>query len=71
MSYGHGIAVSLLQLARAYTLFSAEGELKPVSLLRLEAPAAASSDVARHCPRREQDAGNGGAAGRHRAASPD
>ncbi|MEP7072702.1 MAG: penicillin-binding transpeptidase domain-containing protein [Nitrosospira sp.] len=39
MSYGHGIAVSLLQLARAYTLFSAEGELKPVSLLRLEAPA--------------------------------
>ncbi|PTR15200.1 MULTISPECIES: peptidoglycan D,D-transpeptidase FtsI family protein [unclassified Nitrosospira] len=36
MSYGHGIAVSLLQLARAYTLFSAEGELKPVSLLRLE-----------------------------------
>lgn len=36
MSYGHGIAVSLLQLARAYTLFSAEGELKPVSLLRLD-----------------------------------
>ena len=36
MSYGHGIAVSLLQLARAYTLFSGEGELKPVSLLRLE-----------------------------------
>ncbi|MBA4141494.1 MAG: penicillin-binding protein 2 [Nitrosospira sp.] len=37
MSYGHGIAVSLLQLARAYTLFSSEGELKPVSLLRLDA----------------------------------
>jgi cell division protein FtsI (penicillin-binding protein 3) len=36
MSYGHGIAVSLLQLARAYTLFSAEGELKQVSLLRLD-----------------------------------
>jgi cell division protein FtsI (penicillin-binding protein 3) len=36
MSYGHGIAVSLLQLARAYTLFSADGELKPVSLLRLD-----------------------------------
>jgi cell division protein FtsI (penicillin-binding protein 3) len=36
MSYGHGIAVSLLQLARAYTLFSAEGELKPVSLLKLD-----------------------------------
>jgi cell division protein FtsI (penicillin-binding protein 3) len=40
MSYGHGIAVSLLQLARAYTLFSGEGELKPVSLVKLEsAPA--------------------------------
>jgi cell division protein FtsI (penicillin-binding protein 3) len=38
MSYGHGIAVSLLQLARAYTLFSAEGELKPISLLKLESP---------------------------------
>ena len=25
MSYGHGIAVSLLQLARAYTLFSVGG----------------------------------------------
>jgi cell division protein FtsI (penicillin-binding protein 3) len=36
MSYGHGIAVSLLQLARAYTLFSTEGKLKPVSLLRLD-----------------------------------
>ncbi|SEP26283.1 penicillin-binding protein 2 [Nitrosovibrio sp. Nv6] len=36
MSYGHGIAVSLLQLARAYTLFSGQGELKPVSLLRLD-----------------------------------
>jgi cell division protein FtsI (penicillin-binding protein 3) len=37
MSYGHGIAVSLLQLARAYTLFSSGGELKPVSLLKLDA----------------------------------
>ena len=47
MSYGHGIAVSLLQLARAYTLFSAEGELKPVSLLRLEAPAAGKRVMSR------------------------
>lgn len=38
MSYGHGIAVSLLQLARAYTLFSTAGELKPVSLLRRDEP---------------------------------
>ncbi len=39
MAYGHGISVNLLQLARAYTIFANDGELKPVSLLRLEAPA--------------------------------
>lgn len=47
MSYGHGIAVSLLQLARAYTLFSAEGELKSVSLLKLDAPAAGKQVISR------------------------
>jgi len=40
MSYGHGISVNLLQLARAYTIFANDGELKPVSLLKLDAPAA-------------------------------
>ncbi len=35
MSYGHGISVTLLQLARAYTVFANEGELKPVSLIKL------------------------------------
>ena len=39
MSYGHGISVNLLQLARAYTAFTNEGELKPVSLLKLDVPA--------------------------------
>ena len=38
LSYGHGISVSLLQLARAYTVFSGEGTLQPLSLLRREAP---------------------------------
>ena len=38
MSFGHGISVSLLQLARAYTLFAGDGELKPVSLLKLDTP---------------------------------
>ena len=47
MSYGHGIAVSLLQLARSYTLFAAGGELKPVSLLKLDAPAAGKQVVTR------------------------
>lgn len=42
MSYGHGISVTLLQLARSYTVFANEGELKPVSLLKLkEAPVGA------------------------------
>jgi len=40
MAYGHGISVSLLQLARAYTVFANDGELKPLSMLKLdEAPA--------------------------------
>jgi cell division protein FtsI (penicillin-binding protein 3) len=36
MSYGHGISVTLLQLARAYTVFANEGEIKPVSLVKLK-----------------------------------
>jgi cell division protein FtsI (penicillin-binding protein 3) len=36
MSYGHGISVSLVQLARAYTVFARDGELIPLSLIRLE-----------------------------------
>ena len=36
MSYGHGIAVSLVQLARAYTVFAHDGELMPLSLIRLD-----------------------------------
>lgn len=39
MSYGHGIAVSLIQLARAYTVFARDGELVPLSLTKVdEAP---------------------------------
>lgn len=38
MSFGHGISVSLLQLARAYTVFAANGELKPVSLVKQAMP---------------------------------
>ena len=34
MSYGHGISLSLLQLARAYTVFANDGELRPVTLFR-------------------------------------
>ncbi len=34
MSFGHGISVSLLQMARAYGIFANDGELMPVSLLK-------------------------------------
>ena len=37
MSYGHGISVNLLQLARAYTVFASDGELKPISMLKQDA----------------------------------
>ena len=40
LSYGHGISVNLLQLARAYTIFASGGELKPVTLLKLDEPEA-------------------------------
>lgn len=38
MSYGHGITVSLIQLARAYTVFARDGELLPLSLVKRDEP---------------------------------
>ena len=37
VSYGHGISVSLLQLARAYTVFATDGVLAPLTFVRREA----------------------------------
>jgi cell division protein FtsI (penicillin-binding protein 3) len=34
MAYGHGISVNLVQLARAYTVFASEGQLKPATLFK-------------------------------------
>ncbi len=34
MSYGNGISVTLLQIARAYTTFANDGELLPVTLIK-------------------------------------
>ncbi|MFO1198699.1 MAG: penicillin-binding protein 2 [Burkholderiaceae bacterium] len=39
MSYGHGISVSLVQLARAYTIFARDGDMVPLSMVKAGAPA--------------------------------
>ena len=36
MAYGHGLSVNLVQLARAYTIFADDGELKPVALFKTD-----------------------------------
>ena len=38
MAYGHGISVSLIQLARAYMVFARDGEMVPLSLTKVESP---------------------------------
>jgi cell division protein FtsI (penicillin-binding protein 3) len=38
MSYGYGLSASLVQLAHAYTVFSRDGELIPVTLQKVQGP---------------------------------
>ena len=38
IAYGYGVSVSLLQLAHAYLIFARDGDLVPVSVLRMDAP---------------------------------
>jgi cell division protein FtsI (penicillin-binding protein 3) len=40
MAYGHGISLNLVQLARAYTVFAGDGELKPATLFKTAGPVA-------------------------------
>ncbi len=45
MSYGHGVAVSLIQLARAYAIFARDGETVPLTLTRSDEPPANGARV--------------------------
>ena len=45
MSYGHGISVTLMQLARAYLVFARDGDLIPLSLTRQDTPPLAGKSV--------------------------
>ena len=38
MAYGHGISVTLIQLAHAYLAFARDGDLLPLSLTKVETP---------------------------------
>jgi cell division protein FtsI (penicillin-binding protein 3) len=38
MSYGYGLSSTLMHMARAYTVFTRDGELMPLSLIRLDTP---------------------------------
>ncbi|MEW5781149.1 MAG: peptidoglycan D,D-transpeptidase FtsI family protein [Pseudomonadota bacterium] len=45
MSYGHGISVTLIQLARAYQVFARNGDLVPLSLTRVDVPPAVGTRI--------------------------
>jgi cell division protein FtsI (penicillin-binding protein 3) len=40
LAFGYGLSASLLQMARAYTVFARDGEVVPVTMLRQEQPVA-------------------------------
>lgn len=67
ISYGHGVSVSLLQLARAYTIFARDGDIVPLSFVPQPGPMAGipviSPQTARVMRRMLQEAaGPGGTA---------
>ena len=45
MAYGHGISVTLIQLARAYLVFARDGDLIPLSLTRIDGPAPVGKQI--------------------------
>lgn len=45
MGYGYGLSVSLLQLARGYSMFARDGDIVPVTFLKAEGPAAGTQII--------------------------
>ena len=45
MAYGHGISVTLVQLAHAYLAFARDGDLVPLSLTKMDTPPLAGKPV--------------------------
>jgi cell division protein FtsI (penicillin-binding protein 3) len=45
MSYGHGISVTLMQLAHAYLVFARDGDLVPLSLNKVDGPAPVGKQI--------------------------
>jgi cell division protein FtsI (penicillin-binding protein 3) len=45
MAYGHGISVTLMQLAHAHMVFARDGDLIPLSLTRMDSPAPTGRQV--------------------------
>ncbi len=72
IAFGNGISVNLLQLARAYTVFANDGELKSVTLLRQDTPTVGKKVFSQTTVQASaRHAGTGGTARRHRAAGAD
>ena len=71
IGYGYGLSVSLLQLARAYTVFARDGDIVPLSLVKVDAsppsiPVLSSETAAAMRQMLEMAVGPGGTAPRAR-----
>jgi cell division protein FtsI (penicillin-binding protein 3) len=71
MSFGYGVSVSLVQMARAYTIFTNHGDLLPISLYKTTTPmpgrqvlSAKTADAMRDVLIANCDPGGGGVGGR-------
>lgn len=51
LSYGYGLATTALQLAHAYSVIAADGVLRPLSLIRLDAPVSGERIIAQRVTR--------------------